>query len=75
MIKITVGNNVKRVTVFEDETKTPRQVLEENEINYTSGVTTLDGAPMQHGDMDKSFADLGITEKCYLLCVVKADNA
>ena len=76
MIRITVGNNMKRTVVGVDEsTTTPRMVFEQNEINYTSGVSTLDGAPLQHGDLDRTFKDLGITEKCYLLAVVKADNA
>ena len=74
-IKITYGNNMKRGTVLEPDTKTPRQVFDENEVNYATGITTLDGAPLGRGDLDKTFAELGITEKCYLLNVVKADNA
>jgi hypothetical protein len=35
----------------------------------------LDGAPLQPGDLDKTFAQFGITDKCFLLNVVKADNA
>jgi hypothetical protein len=34
----------------------------------------LDGSPLHPGDLDKTFADFGIAEKCYLLNVVKADN-
>ena len=38
-------------------------------------MTSLDGTTLMPGDLDKSFAQFGITEKCFLLNVVKADNA
>lgn len=75
MIRITVGNNLKRATVIKEDTTTLRSVLEEQDINYTTGMMHLDGCTLQPGDLDKTFAELGIKEKCYLLNVVKADNA
>lgn len=77
MIKVTVGNNTSRENVIVPITATPRQVLEENGIDYSRGQMTIDGCPMRPGDFDKTFGDLGIKEdgKCFLLSVVKADNA
>lgn len=75
MIKVIVGNNVERKSDIVEPTKTLRQVLEANEIDYTRGVMHLDGASLAAGDLDKTFVDFGITEKCFLLNVVKADNA
>ena len=75
MIKVTVGNNVKRNSVIVDEATTLRSVLETNEIDYTRGTMHLDGSTLQPGDLDKSFSDMGIREKCFLLYVVNADNA
>ena len=75
MIKVTVGNNVKRNSVIVDEAVTLRSVLEENDIDYTRGTMHLDGSTLQPGDMDKSFGEMGIKDKCFLLNVVKADNA
>ncbi|MCL2036300.1 MAG: hypothetical protein FWG83_02795 [Oscillospiraceae bacterium] len=75
MIKVTIGNNVKRKTEILDPETTLREALEEAEIDYTSGIMNLDGSTLSPGDLDKTFADFGITEKCYLLNVVKADNA
>ncbi len=75
MIQVIVGNNVKRSTVVVSPEATLRSVLEENNIDYSRGVMHLDGASLNPGDLDKSFADMNITEKCYLLNVVKADNA
>jgi len=75
MIKVTMGNNVKRKTEILDENTTLREALETAEIDYTIGMMNLDGSPLQPGDLDKTFSDFGIAEKCYLLNVVKADNA
>lgn len=75
MIKVVVGNNVKRESVIVDNNTTLRKVLEDAGIDYTRGVMHLDGSSLQPGDLDKSFAAFGITDKCFLLNVVKADNA
>lgn len=75
MIQVTVGNNVKREKVIVDANRTLRSVLEEAGIDYTRGVMHLDGSSLNPGDLDKTFTSFGITEKCFLLNVVKADNA
>lgn len=75
MIKVMVNNNLNKSTVMIDENTTLRAALEQNRIDYTTGVVSLDCSPLRAGDMDKTFADFGITEKCYLSVVVKADNA
>lgn len=75
MVKVVVGNNLKRETVIVDENTTLRTVLESNGIDYATGVMHLDGSSLNAGDLDKTFADFGIAEKCFLLNVVKADNA
>ena len=75
MIKVTIGNNVKRSSEILDENTTLREALEEAGIDYTTGVMNLDGSTLEPGDLGCTFADFGIKEKCYLLNVVKADNA
>ena len=75
MIKVIVGNNVARNTRIVEKTETLRSVLEGEGIDYTRGVMNLDGCTLGAGDLDKTFDDFGITEKCFLLNVVKADNA
>lgn len=75
MVKVVVGNNVKRESVIVDSSITLRSVLEDAGIDYTRGVMHLDGSSLQAGDLDKTFSDFGIAEKCFLLNVVKADNA
>lgn len=75
MVKVIVGNNVKRETAIVPPTSTLREVLEEHNIDYSTGTMHLDGSSLQPGDLDKTFEDLGISEKCFLMNVVKADNA
>ena len=73
MIRVTVGNNVKRENVIVNDNTTLRSVLEQQGIDYTRGNLTLDGSTLQPGALDKTFAEIGIKEKCFLMQIVKAD--
>lgn len=91
MLKIIAGNNLKRADfnmvgntlIMPDGAQrtmnheiTVRDVMEASGIDFTRGTTTLDGAILQPGDLNKSFASLGYADgTCRLLNVVKADNA
>ena len=75
MIKCYVGNNVSRTPVMVPENTTLRSVLEDAHIDYSLGMTSLDGSTLQAGDLDKTFADFRIAEQCYLLNTAKAVNA
>lgn len=75
MIRVTVGNNVKRENVIVNDNTTLRSVLEQQGVDYTRGNLTLDGSTLQPGALDKTFAEFSIKEKCFLMQIVKADNA
>ena len=75
MIKVQVGNTLKKSEKIVSADTTLRKVLEDAGVNYTTGITNLDGSSLTPGDLDKTFADFGIKERCYLVNVVKADNA
>ena len=75
MIQIRIVTNAVRKTIATDENNTIRQVLENNEVNYERTPVYLDGSPLQAGDHDKTFREIGITEKCMLTAVVKTENA
>ena len=75
IINVTIGSNITRKTVPAISSATLRQVLEDNAIDYTIGTTMLDGVSLGAGDIDKTFDQLGVTDRCYLLNIVKADNA
>ena len=75
MIQIKIVTNTSRKTIATDENSTVREVLEANDVNYEVAPVYIDGAPLGIGDHDKTFAQLGITEKCMLTSVVKTQNA
>lgn len=77
MVQVTVVNNVKRTTKISPVDATLKSVLDEAGIDYAtgSGVIYLDGSALMPGDINKTFADFGITKSCYLAKIVKADNA
>lgn len=77
MIRVTVGSNLDRKVVNADINDTLRETFEKAGVSYASGTNTLDGAPLGVGSIDKTFAELGVRDdtNCFLLSVVKADNA
>ena len=75
MIKVWIGNNMGRHDYPIDENTTLRQALESHGVDYSRGMTSLDGCTLAPGDLDKTFADFGINSSCFLMNVVKADNA
>lgn len=75
MIKVYVGTNTSRNELVIPATTSLRAALEQAGVNYSEGMATIDGSPLRPGDMDKSFAELGITSKCFLVIAAKHDNA
>lgn len=76
IISVTLRNNVVSKSVTVPATTPIREVFESNNVEYTSGVVSLDGASLPAGSMDKSLEELGVTsDHCYLMVTVKADNA
>lgn len=75
MIKVTVGTNTSRNTVIVPETTTLREIFEENNIEYSNALVTLDGCNLQAGSMDMSLEELNIAESCFLIASIKQDNA
>lgn len=76
MVKVIVGNNLHKSEKIVESGATLRSVLEAAGVDYTRGDMTLDGCTLQPGDINKTFEGFGITTgKCFLLNVVKADNA
>lgn len=75
MVKITLITNAGRKTVIASETKTLREIYEENDVNYDSCTNTVDSVPIKIGDLDKSLHALGVGEACRMSSIVKMDNA
>ena len=75
MIKVVVINNLKKESKIVSADATPRQVFEETGVDYTRAMANMDGVPLGPGDLDKTFAQHGITDHTYLSAIVKQDNA
>lgn len=75
MIQVTIGTNTNRRKVNVDPNLTVKEVLEANNITYSTSTIHLDGAPLTATEINSTFIDLGIDSDCYLLSVVKAENA
>ena len=75
MIRVIVGTTTTRVEKNYSPATSLREILEDNAVDYSVAQVMLDGASLQAGDMDKTLADMNITEKCMLIAVVKANNA
>lgn len=91
MLKVICGNNMKRESfmiagttiILPDGNQrtlahdvTLRDIMDASGIDFSRGTSTLDGATLNPGDINKTFAALGYADgECRLLNVVKADNA
>lgn len=75
MIQVTVMSNTTRDSdTIDPNSESIRSMLERFNVDYSSSTVHVDGVPVGLGQMDTSFADLGITTKCYISAVVKQDN-
>lgn len=74
MIKVTIGTNTNRKAVTVDPARTLKDVLDENNIDYSRGGIHLDGLAVGGEGLNKSFTDHGIDEDCILISVVKGDG-
>lgn len=75
MIRVTLITNNPRKTVIAEETKTIKQLLDENDVSYGSAATALDGATLSASEMNKTLAELGVTEKAVVSVLAHKDNA
>ena len=75
MVKVIVGTTTQRNEKNYPADTTIRTILEDNAVDYSVAQVMLDSVSLQLGDMDKTLAELNITEKCMLIAVVKASNA
>jgi hypothetical protein len=75
MVKVTLITNNPRKTVFAEETKTVKQILDENDVSYGNAATAVDGATLNAGEINKTLDELGIKEKVVISVLAHKDNA
>lgn len=73
-MQVTIGGTDGRSVKTVDSEQTLRTVLEESNINYNVGTTTINGAPLL-GSIDDTLNDLGIQSGDFVLQVVNTKNA
>lgn len=75
MIQIKLNTPDGRTALTIDESTTPRQVLDSNNIVTDGADISIDGVPASVKDMNTSFATLGCADGTTLSVVVKTGNA
>jgi hypothetical protein len=73
-IKVKIHTNTDRKSVIVDDSKTPKQVLEAEGVDFSGAQTHLDGGALDTKGMNTSFAALGITESAIMAVVIKTVN-
>lgn len=75
MVKVNISTIDERKSVIVDEGMSPKQVLDQENINYQRATLMLDGLVLDAGTANKSLASLGINVECALAVSIKMDNA
>lgn len=75
MTFVTIVTNGTKNTIPAASTKTPREILTENGVDFSAAQATLDGTILTPDKLNMTLADLGVKDACFLTCVAKHDNA
>ena len=75
MIKVIVGTSLNKTEMVVSSDTTLMQACEEAGLNIGAGGITFNGSTVRPDEFNKTFADFNIIDKCFLMQVVKADNA
>lgn len=75
MVKVTLITNNPRKVVMAEETKTVKQIMDENDVNYGNASVSIDGGVLNAGEINKSLSDLGVKEKVVISVLAHKDNA
>lgn len=75
MIKVYIVTNNNRKEVIVPRTKTLREVLDENGVNYATNQVALNACVINGAALDDTFEAHDVADTCYLSAIVKHDNA
>lgn len=75
MINLRLNTPDGRTSLVVDGNKTPKQILEENQIVTEGADISIDGIPVSVRDINTSFVALGCGDTVVLSVVVKTGNA
>jgi sulfur carrier protein ThiS len=74
MIQVLIGTNLNRKQITVDPSRTVKDVLQSENIEYSKGGIHLDGESLDANSLNKSFTELGIKDECILVSIIKADG-
>lgn len=77
LVFVNVSDSSRRYgdQAIDETTETPRSVFNKLGVNYERAQTSLNGSILTPGQMDMTFAALGVTTRGVLNAVVKGDGA
>ena len=75
MIKVNISTIDERKATIVDGGLTPKQVLDQEGINYQRATLMLDGLVLDASTANLPLTDLHIVAECYLAVSIKMDNA
>jgi len=73
-IKLKIHTNSDRISTIIDSTSTPKQVLEANNVDFSSAMVHLDGGALDPRGMNTSFDGHGVTDQAIIAVVIKTVN-
>lgn len=79
MIKVTVGNNLRREAFMFEPATTINEIInhpdiQEKFINTNTNRLTLSGSTIFDNEFGKTLEELHVSDSCTLLNIAKADN-
>ena len=75
MIEVHIGTTTDRTIKHYSPSKTVREILDDNNIDYSYTSILIDSANIKADEMDMSLSQLNKTEKCFIIAAVKAESA
>lgn len=75
MIEVIVGTTTDRTKKLYPGDTTLRQVFEDSGVDYSVANVMLDGVSIPEGGLNKTLTESGVTDKCMLVAIVKAEAA
>ena len=67
LIQVIVGNELKQEVFYVSPSTTPREFLDELGIDYIIKSLRLNNGFLSKKNIDKTFSELGIIDKCSML--------
>lgn len=75
MTKVTLSTVDSRNSLIVEDSKTVKEILQENGVNFSTASVMIDGMTLTPDRLRQSLAELGATGECTIATVIKMDNA